>query len=85
MWSIAWVSRLQEIIPRGDARFAALAISAGATIGLLGSIAALFLSPGLERWLDGHLDWPSLAWVLVATGVFARLLATPFLLRRDED
>ena len=85
MWSIAWVSRLQEIIPRGDARFAALAISAGATIGLLGSITALFLSPGLERWLDGHLGWPSLAWVLVATGVLARLLATPFLLRHDED
>jgi len=83
MWSIAWVSRLQEIIPRGDARFAAIAISTGATVGLLGSITALLLGPGLERWLDGHLGWPSLAWVLVAIGVIARVLATPFLLRRD--
>lgn len=83
MWSIAWISRLQEIIPRGDARFAALAMSVGAAIGLIVSTGALLGGPLLERWLADHAGWPSLAWTFVAAGVVMRVLATPFLLRRD--
>jgi hypothetical protein len=84
MWSVAWISRLQEIIPPGDPRFAAVAVAAGAAVGLVASLLALVLGPALAGWLGGHAGWPDLAWTLVAAGVAARVVATPFLLRGDK-
>lgn len=84
LWSIAWISRIQEIIPPGDPRFVGVLITAGGIIGLLGSGAVTLVVPLLESASAADPTLPAVAVVMVGAGLGFRLLATPLLRWRER-
>jgi hypothetical protein len=81
MWSVAWISRLQEVIPPGDPRWTALTLGIGSAAGLAGCLCIGPLTPAIEHALVNSTI--SVAWVLVAAGCGFRLIVTPLLALRD--
>jgi hypothetical protein len=83
-WSVSWISRLQEVAPRGDPRFTSLFVAAASGAGLAMAIALHWLVPAIESW-RAELGWSvSAAWVMVAVGAAFRFAATPLLLWPDR-
>ena len=72
MTGIVMLSRLQEIIPRGDARFPALCTAAGGLGGMAVALVLVILLPQLD-------PDPSIAWLIIAAGCLIRLLSLPLL------
>src|SRR5690606_23260368 len=83
IWSVAWISRLQEVIPERDPRGSALVLGLGASVALAGCPVMGPLPPALGEALAG--STPTVAWILVAVGLGVRILVTPLLLRREAE
>lgn len=81
IWSVAWISRLQEVIPERDPRWSALVLGLGASVSLAACLVMGPLTPTLTEALAGGTT--TVAWVLVAVGLGVRILMTPLLLRRE--
>ncbi len=79
IWSIAWIARLQEIVPRGDPRFAAVFMGLASLAALLVSTALPAAVSALDAYCASHPGVPPVAWWMVAAGIAARILATPML------
>lgn len=84
VWGIAWIARLQEILPPGDPRFVSVCMGLMSLVGLLATIELPTLVVALQGWLASSHPQLTAAWVLVATGVAMRALATPLLLWPDR-
>ena len=84
IWSIAWIARLQEIVPRGDPRFAAVFMGLASLAALLVSTALPATVIALDAYCTSHPGVPTVAWWMVAAGIGARILATPLLVWRER-
>ena len=83
-WGIAWISRIQELIPPGDPRFFGVLITLGGAIGLLGSFATLTLMPQLQAAIAADPTLPAVGVLMVGVGIVFRVLATPLLAWGDQ-
>jgi hypothetical protein len=83
-WSIAWISRLQELIPPGDPRFVGVLTTVGGVVGLIGVVVTMRVMPRLQEAIAADPTLPAVAVVMVAIGVGFRVLATPLLAWRDR-
>ncbi|MBA3708958.1 MAG: hypothetical protein H0W83_09095 [Planctomycetes bacterium] len=81
-WSVAYISCLHEVMPRGDPRFLAVLHAAASFAGMVMALTLSQAVPMIEGWLSAHPGAPSLAWCMVGLGVAVRMLSTPLLSMR---
>ena len=82
--SVALISRIQELIPRGDPRIYALYGGLSSIVALLVTLKLPLMTTLLTAWAAAHPLWMSSApWGMVLIGVVLRVAATPFLMPRD--
>ncbi len=81
VWSVSYISRLHEVMPRRDPRFLAILQASASLAGVAMALSLYGLVPLVESWIAAHPGVPSLAWFMVALGVAVRVASTPLLLR----